>query len=226
MKYTYILILFILSVSLNASKMNHSNYRTDTIPNNMSIGMKKERFYYLVVPAVERVHLQLLNFYTQVKSDIKNKSRLKKLKRLRELHKVSTNFELLHALKPHPKSIVIAQAAIESAWATSRFFTEANNVFGMWSTNSKEPRIAAGMKRGNGRTIWLRKFYSIEDSVREYYKLMGRGKAFKDFRKRRYETDDVHEIVKKLDNYSEIGHLYGKELSKIIRFNKLIKYDK
>ncbi|MFT5660514.1 MAG: Bax protein [Sulfurimonas sp.] len=226
MKYTYILILFILSASLEASRMNYTYYRADVIPDNMSTGMKKERFYHLVVPAVERVHSQLLDFYTRVKSDIDNKRRPTKLKRLREQHKASTNLELLQALKPHPPSIVIAQAAMESAWATSRFFREANNVFGMWSKNPKESRIAAGMKRADGRTIWLRKFYSIEDSVREYYKLMGKGKHFKAFRKIRYETDDVHEIVKKLDKYSEIGHLYGEELSAMIRFNKLTHYDK
>ena len=226
MKYTYILYLLLITVSLDASRMNYTYYRADIVPENMSVGMKKERFYHLVVPAVERVHSQLMDFYVRVKSDVDNKRRPTKLKRLREKHKVKTNLELLYALKPHPPSIVIAQAAMESAWATSRFFREANNIFGMWSKNPKESRIAAGIKRAGGRTIWLRKFYSIEDSVREYYKLMGRGKHFKEFRKTRYETDDVHEIVKKLDKYSEIGSLYGEELSKLIRFNKLTHYDK
>ena len=226
MKYMWILILLLFNLSLHASRMNYTYYRADTVPQNMSVGMKKERFYHLVVPAVERVHARLLDFYIRVKSDVDNKRRPTKLERLREEHKVKTNLELLYALKPHPPSIVIAQAAMESAWATSRFFREANNVFGMWSKNPREARIAAGMKREGGRTIWLRKFYSIEDSVREYYKLMSKGKYFKEFRKRRYETDDVHEIVKKLDNYSEIGHLYGEELSAMIRFNKLTKYDK
>ena len=226
MKYTCMLILFILTTSLHSSRLQYTYYSVDVVPDNMSVGMKKERFYHLVVPAVEKVYAQLMDFYTRVKSDIDNKRRPTKLKRLREMHKVKSNLELLHALKPHPPSIVIAQAAMESAWATSRFFREANNVFGMWSKNPKESRIAAGIKRAGGRTIWLRKFYSIEDSVREYYKLMGKGKHFKEFRKRRYETDDVHEIVKKLDKYSEIGHLYGEELSKMIRFNKLTHYDK
>ena len=226
MKYAYILTLLLLDATLSASRMNYTYYRADVVPQNMSVGMKKERFYHLVVPAVRKVHTDLMDFYIRVKSDIDNKRRPTKLKRLREEHRVNTNLELLQALKPHPQSIVIAQAAMESAWATSRFFREANNVFGMWSKNPKESRIAAGIKRKGGRTIWLRKFYSIEDSVREYYKLMSKGKHFKAFRKTRYETDDVHEIVKKLDNYSEIGSLYGEELSEMIRFNKLEHYDK
>ncbi|MBC8237513.1 MAG: glucosaminidase domain-containing protein [Helicobacteraceae bacterium] len=226
MKYVYILILLLSDLTLSASRVNYTYYRSDVVPENMSVGVKKERFYHLVVPAVEKVHGDLMDFYIRVKSDIDNKRRPTKLKRLREQYKVKDNLELLYALKPHPPSIVIAQAAMESAWATSRFFREANNVFGMWSKNPKESRIAAGIKRKGGRTVWLRKFYSIEDSVREYYKLMARGKHFKKFRKARYETDDVHEIVKKLDNYSEIGSLYGEELSQMIRFNKLEHYDK
>ena len=96
----------------------------------------------------------------------------------------------------------------------------------MWSSNKNEPRIAAAEKRGGKKTIWLRKFDSIEDSVRAYYKLMARGKAFKEFRELRYKSEDVHKIVKKLDKYSEIGELYGKELSQVIKYNRLTKYDK
>ena len=226
MKYTCILILCIATSSLHASRMNYSHYSVAVVPKIMSTSVKKERFYQLVVPAVSRVYSQLLGMYEQTKKEIEKNANSQKIKYLREKHNVGTNLELLYALKPHPPSIVIAQAAMESAWATSRFFCEANNVFGMWSKSPKEARIAAGVKRAGGRTIWLRKFYSIEDSVREYYKLMGRGKHFKAFRKTRYETDDVHEIVKKLDKYSEIGDLYGKELSQMIRYNKLTLYDK
>jgi Bax protein len=167
-----------------------------------------------------------MDFYKLVKSDVDNKRRPHQLKELRTKYKAQDNAELLKALKPHPPSIAIAQAAIESAWATSRFFREANNVFGMWSKNPNESRIPAGIKRKDGTQIWLRKFYSVEDAVREYYKLLGKGKHFKEFRQKRYETNDVHEIVKTLDNYSEIGALYGEHLSKMIEFNKLTRFDK
>lgn len=163
--------------------------------------------------------------FLRIHSYVQNNKEQKELSKLRKKYKVSTNEALLLVLKPHPPSIVIAQAAMESAWATSRFFSKANNVFGMWSYKKNEARIAAGMKR-NGKTIWLRKFDSIEDSIVAYYKLMSQGRAFKEFRRTRYETDDVFQIIKKLDKYSEIGSLYGKELGKIIRYNKLRKYDK
>jgi len=51
--------------------------------------------------------------------------------------KTDNNRELLIRMKTHPVSIVLAQAAIESAWGESRFFKKGNNIFGMWSYNRK-----------------------------------------------------------------------------------------
>lgn len=227
MKLSYLLPFFLLiQNSLFSSDDRFKHYKVNVIPKGMSVATKKERFYHLLTPAVEKVHSELMQEFLRIQSNIRNNRRQTELKNLKVKHKASTNLELLERLKPHPQSIAIAQAAMESAWATSRFFREANNVFGMWSKNPKEPRIPAGIKRNDGRTIYLRKFDSIEEAVREYYALMGRGKHFKEFRKVRYQTDDVHKIVKKLDKYSEIGDLYGEELSAMIRFNKLTKYDK
>jgi Bax protein len=129
------------------------------------------------------------------------------------------------ALKPHPRSITIAQAAMESAWATSRFFKEANNIFGVWSFNEDEPRIAALKKRGN-KTIWVKKYSSVTASVRDYYYVMGRSVAFQEFRKLKMVTDDPLLLVKKLDRYSEKGAEYGHELTSMITFNKFYHYDK
>ena len=55
---------------------------------------------------------------------------------------------------------------------------------------------------------------------------MGRGHAFKEFLALRVTTKDPHQLVKKLDRYSEIGAAYGKKLSQVIKYNKLTKYDK
>lgn len=163
--------------------------------------------------------------YKNIEKDIKAEKNTKKIEKLKVEYQVASNDDLLKALKPHPQSIALAQAAMESSWATSRFFVKANNIFGMWSVNKNEPRIAANEKRDGTKTIWLRKFASVEDSVRSYYKLMARGKAYKEFRSLKMQTNNPHELVKKLDKYSEIGAAYGKELSQVIRFNKLIQYD-
>lgn len=222
MKLTYITLL--LASSLLASTAI-PKYVANIVPKNMTVQVKKERFYALLVPAVNKVHADLMKEYKSVEKDMKNGKNAAKIAELKTTYNVKTDKELLACLKPHPQSVALAQAAMESSWATSRFFVKANNIFGMWSSDPKEPRIAAGEKRGGTRTIWLRKFDSVEASVKAYYRLMARGKAFKEFRTVRLQTNDPHKIVKKLDKYSEIGAEYGKELSQVIRYNKLVKYD-
>ncbi len=229
MKYLLMISLVFANFSLFASQ-NDENVTVKTevvspVPKKMSTAEKKRRFYKLLVPAVEKVHAELMSRYYKIRRDMINKKNRGEINRLKKRYRVGSDIELLYALYPHPQSITIAQAAMESAWATSRFFREANNIFGMWSKNENEPRISAGVKRNGNRTIWLRKFDTIEDSVRAYYDLLAGGKAFKEFRKMRYQTSDVFEILKKLDKYSEIGHLYAKELGQVIRYNKLEKYD-
>ncbi len=190
-----------------------------------SVSEKKAHFFKLIVPAVNTVYDQLNKQYQDTELAIQSDPDSEALSQLRKKYRVQNNQQLLIALKPSPRSIAIAQAAIESAWATSRFFREANNVFGVWSFNKNEPRIAAGKQRGD-KTIWLKKYPSVEASIRDYYLTLARGGPFKDFRARKMQTDDPFELVKQLHNYSEKGDVYGKELASIIRFNNLTQYDK
>jgi len=205
---------YILSVSL---------YGGDTVLKNVSA--KKQRFYNLIVPVVHKVHTDLMSKYKTVLQDMKDSKNRKNIQDIKKLYRVVTDKELLLALKPHPESIAIAQAAIESGWATSRFFIQANNIFGVWSTNKFQPRIAATQKRGGVKTIWLRKFNSLEESVRDYYKMIATVKAYKEFRILRYESKDVMKMVEKLDKYSELDKKYTIELASIIKYNNLTKYD-
>jgi Bax protein len=218
MKYAHFAIL--LSVSLLSSAVT-PKYSASVVPKNMSVETKKKRFYYLLVPAVEKVHAELMTRYKKIAQDVKDGENAKEIAKLRKAYYVKTDKELLACLKPHPQSIVLAQAALESSWGTSRFFTQAKNIFGIRSMDENEPRIIAGGKR-----VWLKKFDSVEASVRGYYKIMAKVKVFKEFRALRLQTDNPHELVKKLDEYSEIGAEYGKALSQVIRHNKLIRYDK
>jgi Bax protein len=191
----------------------------------MDVHTKKERFYSLLVPVVQKTYEELQKQYEDVARDIAAGENKEKIATLKAFYEVDSDEELLAALKPHPPSIAIAQAALESGWATSRFFVKANNVYGMWSFDEEEPRIAANEQRGGTQTIWLKRFDSLEESVRAYYELLARSSAYKDFRQMRLQTDNPLQLVKKLDNYSEIGEAYTKELEKMIKYNKLRKYD-
>ena len=215
----YILMIFIL---LGTSLYGESNNQTIKHKTNSA---RKLRFYNLAYPPIQKVYDELLAQYNEVAEDIKTSRNPQKIEKLKKYYEVTTDEELLMALKPHPKSIALAQAAMESAWATSRFFTQANNLFGIWSTNKKEQRVSANKKRSSTRTVWVRKFQDLEDSVRIYYKTIAKNKAYREFRETRYNSDDVMEMVDKLDKYSEMGKEYTKQLRNVIRHNNLTRYD-
>lgn len=190
----------------------------------MTVAEKKARFKNLIIPAVNDVYAELNNKYETVLAEINLEPNSENLAKLRKEYRVQDNQALLMALKPHPRSIAIAQAAMESSWATSRFYREANNIFGIWSFNQDEPRIAAGEMRGDD-TIWVKKYSSLKASIKDYFRTLARGAAFKEFRALKMETEDPFELVKQLDSYSEQGDVYGEELTSIIKYNQLTQYD-
>jgi Bax protein len=200
------------------------NYRPDIVPENMSVTEKKRRFRCLIQTDIEAVFSELKAQYTLVQTAVRQNSDSEKLTRLRFKYGVGTNRELLVAIKPHPQSIAIAQAAIESAWGTSRLFTEANNTFGIRPFKQGEPRIAANSKRGD-KVVWLRKYASVRESVADYYLVLGRADAYKEFRTLKMQTSDPHILVTKLDNYSERNSGYVRELSAMIRYNNFDELD-
>ena len=226
MNYIFTLLILISTLHSNETRVKKPIYTASEVPKHMSVATKKRRFFYLVVPEVTKAYYELTHRFRRIKKDLETKTNSKEIKNLKKIYKVKSDKDLLLAIKPHPRSIVIAQAAIESNWGTSRFFREANNIFGMWSTTNKEARIAAKVKRGGTQTIWLKKFKTLEESVLQYYITIGRGKHYKAFRKLRYHSDNVFELVKKLDKYSEMGEVYTKSIARVIRHNNLTKYDK
>jgi len=143
---------------------------------------------------------------------------------LYDQYKCSDLTELRNRLKPHPASIVLGQAALESGWGSSRFFQEGNNVFGIWSYNKGENRIKALVGR-DSINIYVRKYPSIEASVKDYYQTIGRVHAYKEFRLERVDNDDPYKLVPLLHRYSEVGDIYTKKLHKLIKNNNLTKYD-
>jgi Bax protein len=191
----------------------------------LSVAQKKRAFFKKVVPVIEKVHDELFREYESIKSAIAQHKDQEKIAILKKRYGVESDKELLCVLKPHPKSIAIAQAAMESAWGTSHFFKEANNIFGVWSISAKQKRIAAGSKRGK-QTIWLRKFDSLEEAVRDYYFMLSSKKAYRKFKALNCDDkNSVYAILQGLLPYSELGQEYVDSLAGIIRYNKLQHYD-
>ncbi|MGB5965325.1 MAG: glucosaminidase domain-containing protein, partial [Sulfurimonadaceae bacterium] len=147
------------------------------------------------------------------------------IEELKKSYKVEGIPCLLKRLRTHPVSIVIAQAALETGWGSSRFYREANNIFGIWSYNKNEPRIAAGVQRDGEKTIYVKKYANLEESIEGYYSMMSRGRAYKKFRDARLHTDNPFEIIPFLDHYSELRHEYVKRLYYVIKSNKFYELD-
>ena len=220
-----LLLVLLLHSSLLSAEEKSPKYTPEIVPKKMSVQTKKARFYYLLLPPIKKVYSELEQQYIATQKDLNNSTNSESIVKLKETYDVETDAELLQALKPHPMSITIAQAAMESAWGTSRFFREAYNTFGMWNNDQNASRIAAGESRSKKHTVWLSKYETLEDSVRAYYKTLAKGKTYIAFREVKMNSDDVYELVKKLDKYSERGEDYTKEIASMIRYNKLTKYD-
>ncbi|MDQ7066726.1 MAG: glucosaminidase domain-containing protein [Sulfurimonas sp.] len=190
----------------------------------MTVQEKKQRFRDLVVPAVNKVYADLEAEYQSTKKIVDKGIINAKIKKLMKSYSAKSPQDLLTRMKPHAKSVAIAQAAMESAWETSRFARDATNLFGVWSFNKNEPRVPAGEKRGK-KTIYVKKYPSIEASIRDYYHILATGRAFNEFREQKMKSNDPYQLVKKLDKYSEKGAEYGKELASMIRYNRFYEFD-
>lgn len=123
-----------------------------------------------------------------------------------------------------PTSIVLAQAAVETGWGESRFFIQASNLFGIWSFDATESRIAAGKNRNN-KTIFLRSYDDMSTSITDYFEVLARASAYKSLRKARLQTSDPFLLIPHLKNYSERRNWYTNQLKKVIRQNNLTRYD-
>jgi len=224
----YCILTVVMSSAMYAKQSTKVNAKTDykvtVVPKKMSVQTKKQRFRDLVVPVVIKVYADLEAQYQEAKEIIDSGKTDIKIEKYMSTYGTKNPNELLKRMKPHAKSIAIAQAAMESAWATSRFTRVAKNLFGVWSFKSREPRVAAGVRRGD-KTIYVRKYESIEESVRDYYKVLATKPAFTSFRTEKMKSNNPYKLAKNLDKYSEKGALYGKELTSMIKYNRFYKFD-
>jgi Bax protein len=79
-----------------------------------------------------------------------------------------------------PTSIIIAMAGIESAWGSSRFSVEGNNIFGIrtWdlTTDHMKPKEVPDAKFG------LKKYKTKCDSVKDMIRILNTHQAYTEFR--------------------------------------------
>jgi Bax protein len=146
------------------------------------------------------------------------------LSNLKKSYKCKSNIELLGRLQTHPTSIVIAQAALESGWGTSRFALEGNAIFGQWTWNGIGMAPLDKDKNENHKIL---KFPLLRASVKAYIDNLNTHRGYKSFRVKRAELRKQNkklsgiELIHELENYAQTGKEYTKILEKIIEQNDL-----
>ena len=189
----------------------------------LSVHDRKKKFIDLILPSILIEKSKIKTAYNYVLDNFDNIYPNNLTQSLYDYCNCITADELLLCLSEQPTSIIIAQAAIESGWGSSRFFVEGFNLFGIHSYKSDEPKIKATGSLDSD--IYVKKYDSISSSIFDYLRTLAKGYAYNNFRKIRAEEVDVTDMIKYLDRYSERRELYINDLKLIIEYNHLMYYD-
>lgn len=133
--------------------------------------------------------------------------------------------ELITRVDVLPASLVLAQAAIESGWGTSRFAVEGNNIFGI--RNSK----GVGMvprEQGSECSFALSIFDNLQSCIRFYLWNINTHPEYAHLRKIRTQGSIPYnpiELAQGLNTYSESGYAYVGKVVDTIERNNLQTYD-
>jgi len=138
--------------------------------------------------------------------------------------------DLLRRVDTVPSSLVLAQAAAESGWGTSRFAVEGNAIFGQWTTAGGRGLVPR--ERSDGMTHKIRSFDRLIDSVNAYLLNLNTHRSYRGFRSVRAEMRRAEKpldgavLAGELRRYSEKGEDYVELLRGIIRKNRLRPFDR
>jgi Bax protein len=132
---------------------------------------------------------------------------------------------LLHRVDVLPPSLVLAQAATESGWGTSRFAREGNNLFGQRTYRTGNGIVPAN--RPDGETHEVKRFGTLFESVRSYMLNLNTHAAYRELRELRAKLRRSDRplngatLASGLDAYSTRSGDYIDDVRAIIRANDL-----
>lgn len=207
---------------------------------------RKQAFINYLVPFIHHTQIRIFNQRQQllkinadaIRGDVLTKAQIDLLEKLAQEYNVSFNrrqpsysiFLLLRRINTIPTAMVLAQAALESGWGTSRFAVKGNNYFGQHCFTK-----GCGMvprKRASGASDEVQVFDSPQASVDAYFYLLNTGERFKKFRQmranilRKNNRLSGKQLVSTLVHYSELDHgEYEKRLLLTMSHNNLYQYN-
>jgi len=165
----------------------------DLLPDFSSqpVHVRKSEFVAYVIPFVEeenlKVYLIRQKLHSMQLSEMTTDEEIVWLKQIGRKYRVSTKVvdqslisQLSWRIDQLPPSLVLAQAAIESAWGTSRFAQKANNLFGHLCMTPGCGIVPKG--RPEFASYEVRKFDSVEHAVHRYFMNLNTNRAYAELR--------------------------------------------
>lgn len=189
---------------------------------------RKQAFFKFLQPYVEATNKDVLNLRQRVlagKISDGEMTKLAKKYRIKSQDPKVIMEQLKIKVDTIPASLVLSQAAIESAWGTSRFAKQGNNYFGQWCF-----KAGCGLvpnQRVKGKNHEVRIFKSTYHSVDSYIRNLNSHPAYKELRQIRAQTRRQNlsssgcELATGLLGYSEKGQHYVESIKLMIRANEL-----
>lgn len=245
-----LMLAFILKVpgTPPASALQSPQQGGSAVPDFAGISdveVRKEAFFSFLQPHVDRVNSEILTLRTELerlRGRVRTGIGLSRQERAFISH-YSREYEvepeqpfsghhletLLRRVDIIPNSLVLAQAANESAWGTSRFAVEGNNFFGQWCFSDGCGLVPSA--RASDADHEVRMFSSPAASVRAYFHNLNTFPGYRELREIRERLRDRGRpidsisLTRGLRNYSERGQEYIEELQSMIQFNNLQERD-
>lgn len=203
------------------------------------VKQKKADFFMYLLPKVQSANAKIKEeraFVLSIQHDLDRLSQVDQieLQHLIQKYKVNNSegefdseviAELLKRVNIIPASLVLAQAANESAWGTSRFATQGNNLFGQWCYVKGCGLVP--QKRGNNENHEVAKFDTVQASIESYMLNLNSQFSYEDLRHLRSGMNAIsgHDLAQGLLKYSTRREAYVHEIQAMIRQNQLSQYD-
>jgi len=210
-----------------------------------NIHERKAAFFDYMLPYVEEANYEILKQRDEIKrlqSDFlrgeslgrKDRAYLDELLEEYKFDPVEVITEetfrhLLTRVDEIPPSLALSQAALESAWGTSRFAQQGYNLFGMWCY---EPGCGLVPKRRpRGKTYEVANYESPRDSFLAYFRNLNTNRHYLSMRaiRRAHRSRELavsgYDLAEGLDRYSQEGPRYISKVQSVIRSNRLTRFD-
>lgn len=196
-----------------------------TTSKTVTVQKKKELFFRLLGPLVLRAN-ELVQEERTWLLEQKGVPMGPRLQTMYEEYRVDADDfeEILSRVDSIPVSLVLAQAAEESGWGTSRFAAQGNALFGQWTYGKG---IAPLRRRSEKGAYSIAAFESPLESVMAYMRNINSHPAYRALREVRAKSRQSgvppsgHELANTLGSYSERGEDYIHSLHTIMRVNNL-----